>query len=122
MENGHFIAYSFHMMRAAVERYKTDPDVRMACPTSQLKRLLKTYQADSQALRVQIQEAVAVYRQQNRGSFPSSSDEDEDTWASDASKVPTNSAMEGGPLSNTPKVKPNHTNPKYQITHYNIEH
>ena len=44
-----------------------------------------------------------MYRQKNRGSFPTSSDDDDDARASVTSKFSIYSAMEGGPLSNTPK-------------------
>ena len=96
MGNGNFVSYSFDMLWASVERYN-DPSVRMDCPTSQLKRLLMICQADPQAFKLQIREAVAEYKKNNRGPFPSSSSEE--------------SPMEGGPLSNPPKVKPYHMNP-----------
>jgi hypothetical protein len=96
MGNGNFVSYSFDMLWAAVERYN-DPSVRMACPTSQLKRLLMICKADQKAFKLQIREAVAEYKKSNRGPFPSSGSEE--------------SPMEGGPLSNTPKVIPYHMNP-----------
>ena len=96
MGDGNFVSYSFDMLYASIERYK-DPDIRMDCPTSHLQRLLMICQADPQAFKLQIREAVAEYKKNNRGPFPSSSSEE--------------SPMEGGPLSNPPKVKPYHMNP-----------
>ncbi len=96
MGNGNFVSYSFDILWASVERYN-DPSVRLDCPTSHLKRLLMICKANQKAFKLQIREAVAEYKKSNRGPFPASGSDE--------------SAMEGGPLSNTPKVKPYYMNP-----------